>query len=99
MLGGQLLQGAVGLPVILDKDQVPKFNIAPAVPVDRAGMAGHVALVAMLRPQVIMDLRTGAARTGIAHLPEIILVPEEQDPFGGDTGDFRPEGRCFLVAM
>src|SRR5690554_1608111 len=99
MLGGQILRRAVGLPVILDKNQVPEFNIAPAVPVDAAGMAGHVAFFAMLRTHVIMDLRTRAARAGIPHLPEIIFVPEKQNPFRWDTGDLRPERRGLLVTV
>ena len=46
--------------------------------------------------EVIVDFRVWTARTGLSHLPEIILAPEAQNPLRSCAHLF-PERSCFVV--
>ena len=41
--------------------------------------------------EIVVDLRARAARAGLAHLPEIVLLVEAEDAALGHAGDFLPE--------
>ena len=47
--------------------------------------------------EIVVDLRTGAARSGIAHLPEVVFLVEAEDAVLRDAGDFLPELFGFVV--
>ena len=65
--GGQVAEGAVGLGVELDEDEVPDLDAAVGVLVDERalGVAG--------RGEVDVEFRAGAAGAGVAHHPEVVL--------------------------
>ena len=71
-LGRQRLQRAIGLAVILHKDQVPYLYHLRIILVDQLS-TGHLGLL-LIRAQVNMNLRAGAAGTRIAHLPEVVML-------------------------
>ena len=52
-----------------------------------------------VRSHVVVDLGTGAAGAGLAHLPEIVLVAESEYPFVRDRREFGPEFRGFVIAV
>ena len=66
--------GAIGLAVILHKDEVPDLQIL-VVFVDTIGC-----LLIEIAP-IVVDLRTGAARTGVPHSPPVVLFTEAQHTF------------------
>ena len=78
VLGRQLAQAPVGLAVVLDEDEVPELDVARAVAVDGADVAGHALPVAGLRAAIEMDLGARPARPRLAHLPEVLAL-EAQD--------------------
>lgn len=48
---------------------------------------------------VIEDFRTGTARTGIAHRPEVIAGRNTNDTVVGETGDLLPEIKSLVVGV
>src|ERR1017187_5886344 len=86
---------AVGIAVELHEDQVPDFHEAVA------GVAGKrlvfVARLGGAGAQVVVNLGTRAAGTGVAHLPEIVLLVEAEDALFGHTRDFLPEPLGIVV--
>ena len=74
---GQLLERAVGLAVELHEDQVPDLDHLRVAGIDHlaAGLRGDLGLVA----QVVVDLRAGAARSRLAHLPEVVVLVAADD--------------------
>src|SRR5438132_4293335 len=90
---GERFENAFAVTVILHEDQVPDLQIPVAVAPDRAGRlaaAQHCSLINQ-------DLGTGAARTGVAHLPEIIFLPHPNDPTGRYTDHPFPEAMGLIV--
>src|SRR5439155_18756542 len=65
---GQRREGAVLVRVELDKDEVPDLDAARVTFVHE-----RTARIAFGR-EVDVDLRTGAARAGLAHHPKIVLL-------------------------
>ena len=55
--------------------------------------------VVALRPQVVVQFRAGAARTRVAHLPEVVLVPHAPDARLRDRGAFQPEVEGVVVVV
>ena len=47
--------------------------------------------------QVVVNLGTRAARTGLAHLPEVVLLVEPEDAIFGHAGNLLPELLSFVV--
>ena len=90
-------EGAVWIGVELDEDKVPDFDATWIVPVDEraAGVA--------IRREVDMQLGTGAAGTGIAHHPEIVLLVPVHNVHGrieiGLTEEVGPMIVGFLVEL
>ena len=87
MFRGKRLQLARGIPVILYENEVPEL--------DKTGAAVHihavlVALAASSLAEIDVDLRTRTARTGLAHLPEIVFGSEFQDFRMVDVRHFFP---------
>ncbi len=54
---------------------------------------------AQVRGQVNVNFGAGTAGTGVAHLPEIVLLAEPEDMSGIDVGDVLPEGLGFVVCF
>src|SRR5690606_9970557 len=48
---------------------------------------------------VEVDLAARAARPGLAHLPEVVLVAEPEDPLRRQTRDLLPQLRGFVVRV
>ena len=46
---------------------------------------------------IVEDFRARAARTGIAHGPEIVGRGDADDPVIGQTGNFFPEGSSLVI--
>ena len=80
---GQRRQRARRIALVLHEDEIPDFNRRAAVAVDVLGaiLFGIVGVVA----RVEMNLAARAARAGVAHLPEVILLVETQDALRRDA--------------
>src|SRR5439155_3796425 len=90
---GEWFEHAFTVTVILHEDQVPDLQIPVAVAPDRARR-----LAAAQRCSLInQDLGTGPARTGVAHLPEIVCLPQPNDPSGRHTDHPFPEAMGLIV--
>src|ERR1700730_15317657 len=73
-----------GVAVVLDKDQITKFNEAgTSIYVDAARLPGMGAVNCGFQPPVDMNFRTGSAWSGLAHFPEIIFFAKAQDSVSG----------------
>ena len=89
---------AVGRAVELHEDEIPELD-------DRVRLARRLELrvgdaVVAVRPQVVVQLRAGSARTRVAHLPEVVLVPHAPDARLRDRGPLQPElERVVVVVM
>ena len=79
MAGGQRDQTAIGITIELDKHQVPDFDATISPPV-------HQGTTAFVRSEIDMDLGAGPARTGVAHLPEVVFFVAQVDMTFGDGG-------------
>src|SRR6185312_16273936 len=75
---------------VLHEDEVPDLQVAVLVD-DRA------ALAAVLGPAVVVDLGAGAAGTGHAHVPVVVLPAAALDALGRDTGDRPPQVGGLVV--
>ena len=73
-------QVPLGTPVELHEDQVPELqelaSLAARLELGRVGRRSAF----RLRAQVVVDLRTRAAGSGVGHLPEVVLVAQPVDP-------------------
>ena len=83
--------GAVRGLLELHEDQVPEFHVA---------IAGGVSTGLEDRAiHDLVDLGTGATGSGVAHLPEVLLVGELEDPFRGQTDLVAPEFVGLVVLL
>ena len=73
----KVLQLSAGLPVELDKDQVPDLDHQGMVLVDQ--LCTRDLFTFGLIPQVQVDLRAGSAGTGVAHFPEVVFFGSVED--------------------
>ena len=96
VLGGEIDEGAVGVGVELDEDEVPDFDAARVALVDEvaAGDLARDVEVARAGREVDVEFAARAARAGVAHHPEVVLFVAVDDVVGGvEAGcdeDFRP---------
>src|SRR5262245_46095244 len=82
------------IAVELHEHQVPDLDITSAFAGKRAI---RVTPFAGFGAEVIVDLRAGSARAGIAHLPEIVFLVEPDDSIASDSDIFRPDAGGFVV--
>ena len=99
--GVDVLRGQLGeLPrlvaVVLDEHQVPDLDEAGAAHVHAAAVRRVGAAVTRVRPAVDVDLGARAARTGLAHLPEVLGV-EAQHARAVDVRHLAPQRRRLVV--
>src|SRR5207249_5019346 len=91
----QRSERAVLLPVELHEDQVPQLHEPPAV----------MPRVAVGAPPgagpgpIDVDLRAGAARAGLPHGPEIVLLPQPRDPLLRDADRLAPDPESLVVVL
>jgi hypothetical protein len=78
-------EGAVGVGVELDEDEVPDFDAAGVALVDEvaAGDLARDVEVARAGREVDVELGAGAARAGVAHHPEVVLLVAVDDVEAG----------------
>ena len=76
----QWFQAAVGLAVELHEDDVPDLDDLRVVFVDELA-SGHFGFLAV-GAGVYVDLRAGAARAGLTHLPEVVVLIAVDDMVG-----------------
>src|SRR5438093_1973982 len=92
---GERAERAVRIRVELNEDVIPDFNAFRRTDVDQS--ASRLAL----RSQIDVNLRTRAARAGVTHHPEIVLLAAKDDvnlrieSFLAE--DFRPDVIGFLI--
>ena len=86
------MQNALWIPVELDEDQIPDFQRIGTVEVRNLSEPRRGIV-----PQVVVYLRTRTARTGLAHLPEIVCLVQPKHPFRGEVRHCRPERFRLLV--
>src|SRR6516164_6545573 len=53
--------------------------------------------LARFRTQIVMDFRTGTARAGLSHLPEVVIFVETDDPVGCYARSIAPQLGCGIV--
>ena len=91
VLARQKRQRAVRITVILDEDEIPEFDVPPAIPINATDVAGFALAVTRVETHVHVDFAAWAARPRITHFPEIVLATEEKDLRWGDIGFAAPE--------
>ncbi len=94
-LGGQRLQMAVGLTVILHEHQVPYLDYLGIVLVYERSSIHFIAL--LVAAQVDVNFRTGTAGTRVAHFPEIIVTVSVDDVAFGQM--LLPDGSGLVIAL
>ena len=95
MFLGQGFKLSVGLAVVLDEYQVPDLHHLWVVAVDQLVAGGLLPFG--LAADIDVDLRTGAAGSLVAHLPEIVLFGAHQNAGFGKDG--LPDLVGLLVAL
>ena len=73
---GKRSEMALCIAIELHEDEVPDLDIPAAF---ARKSAVRVAQFAGCRAEVVMDLRTGTAGSGFAHLPEVVFFVEADD--------------------
>ena len=88
---GQRRERPVGGPVELHEDEVPDLEELARPRRSSSNSAWDMSVRRSVGPsvrlEVDVDLRARAARPGVAHLPEIVLVAEAVDPAVGQARD------------
>src|SRR5262249_50224601 len=88
-------QLAAGVAIVLHEDQVPDFDEPPTAVLRKALVLA--ARFSGFRSHVVVDFRAGAAWTGLAHLPEVVLFVEPEDAILRNTRDLLPEFLRLVV--
>ena len=83
--------------IVLHENQVPDFEIALAIPIYRANMAGDILLVAELRTAVNVDFTARPAGTGLGHFPEVLLAAKIQHMALHHAGLLQPVAVGFFI--
>ena len=95
MFGGQWREGAVFVGVVLNENEVPNFYALAAVGVYKAAFG------IALGSEVNVQFAARAARAGVAHHPEVILLVTVDNMHGGIKAgggeDLRPIIVCLLI--
>ena len=87
-----------GVAVELHEHEVP--DLEPAVALAGRPLArppGRLLGARQVVALVEMDLRAGAARPGVAHRPEVVLLAQAQDAVVLQPGDLLPQGEGVVV--
>ena len=99
VLGLQRNQGAVAHAFVLHEHVIPNFNVAVVFAVhalDRVlecfGLRSEVTAV-------VMDFGAGAARTGVAHFPEVGVSVEAHDAVIREAGHVLPNLPSFVIVL
>ena len=79
----------LGRPVKLHEYQIPDFD-KPATAIERK-LFPLAAALRRARTKIEVNLRTRAARTGVAHLPKIVLLVQPENAALRNAGHFLPE--------
>ena len=85
--------------VILNENQVPELQEPRTIAIYGTDVPGDVPLIAVIRPQIDMNLGTGTAGTRIRHLPEIFLAPEIEDMIRIHPRLTLPDFECLRVSF
>ncbi len=88
----QRFQGAVLLPVVLDKHEVPQFD-NPVIPSVDEFFPGKIF------GEIDMDFGARPAGAGLPHLPEVVFLAELHNVNGVDIGLALPDIEAFLVIV
>ena len=91
---GSGVRGAVGRLVVLHEDEVPELHEPIA-----GGVAERAAVGPELGPAVDVDLGARAARAGVAHLPEVVLVAEPLDAVQRHADQLVPDRLGLVVGL
>src|ERR1019366_9110060 len=96
----QRRQRTVCRTVKLHEDEIPDLEEAASLGLRLELPLRELDRFAPWRPlEVDKDLGTRAARSGIAHLPEVVLVAEAVDTIRGKAGNLLPERTGLVVGM
>ena len=88
------LEFAIAGTLVLHEHEIPDLDVTVAVGVGTAGRpAGNVGAV------VVENLRARAARTGVAHHPEVVLLATAREARGVDADFVEPDGSRFVVVF
>ena len=92
---GKLFKAAVGFAVELHKHEVPNLNHQWMVFIYQ--VAARDGFLVCLVTGVKMNLRTRTARTGVAHLPKVVVLVAVDDMVGRNV--LQPKFSGFVVAL
>ena len=96
----QRRQGAIGRPIELHEHQVPDLEEPPGLRLRLELRLRQDWRGGSLPPlEVHVDLGTGAAGSRLAHLPEIVLVAQPEDPAVGQGAGALPQLARFRIGM
>ena len=93
MPGGKRHKGAVRIGVVLDENQVPNLDALPVVGVDEAALR-----VAPGR-EVDVQLAARAARAGVAHHPEVVVLVAIDNMHGGIESSCGEDRRPAVIRL
>ena len=93
MLIWQRLQYAIGTAIVLNKNQIPDFDIILRVQIR------HGILLRQVIAEIKVYFGTRATRTSTPHLPEIIFLAQSQHAIGGQIRHARPELFSLLIGL
>ena len=85
----QRSQLAVQIAVELHEDEIPDFDETAAA-IERKLLV-LTALFGGFGPKIVMNFRAGSARTGLAHLPEVVFFVQPENAVFRNTRDFLPK--------
>ncbi len=88
---------AVGEVLVLHKDEVPDFYDVGVGLVDQVAAGAAASGFLLGTADVDVDLGAGAAGTGVAHLPEVVVLVAEEDVVLGEV--LEPGFLGFLVHL
>lgn len=86
----EVLLAVTGAALVLHEDQVPDLHVPLVVD-------GRAALDAELGAAVVVDLGAGAAGSGDAHGPEVVLLAQPLDALGRHPDLVAPDGLGLVV--
>src|SRR5690606_40947233 len=96
---GQRLELAVGAAVVLHEDEVPQLEELALFAAGDELLEAEVLAAPVRGPEVEVDLRARAARPGVAHRPEVVLVAEAEDALRPQAGHLLPQPRGPVVLL
>src|SRR5262249_48319335 len=82
------------IPIELHENEIPDFDITATL--TWKGAVG-VSPLAGFGAEVIVNLGAWSTRASVAHLPEVVLLVESDNPVGRNANFFGPDSGGFVI--